>query len=331
MYDPTLQSTALGKRPLHYDVQDMPSPKRHETFANNGILTSVLSSAPAAQIWPPQSTMTSFTTGVGLSEEAADMCATWFQKYAMLPNDKHIESLSQLTGESAEAIRSWFGRILKQGMGPGIANSDSAYKSQTAIPQLDQFWDDFSDVVQVPHVVSKQDTQEATLTQAASATPERMTEITTVTLPALQGRKNQRCTPTDDLSLLSRDANKIYQCTRKCGKRYGRKCDWKRNEEEGYPCKSWVCSLCRSQGTETVKPCFRKYHFAQVSTFDRLRDPASANLLLALAFPEHSPRKRLRRVPGSKHNFVGDRVPSQLWILQAPIRDEAGPYRPHCR
>jgi hypothetical protein len=262
MYDPTIYSTALGKRPLPYDVQDMPNLKRHEMFADAGGLTAELPSPPATEMWPTQSAI-SFTTGVGLSEEAADMCATWFSKYAKLPNDKHIESLSQLTGESTEAIRSWFGRILKQGMAPGV-HSDSAYMSQTGLPQHDQFWDEFSDVVQLPPF-SEKDTQEATLTQTASTTPECVNETTTVTPPALQGRRNQRCTPTDDLSLLSRDANKIYQCTRKCGKRYGRKCDWKRNEEEGYPCKSWVCSLCTSQGTETVRPCFRKYHFAQVS------------------------------------------------------------------
>jgi hypothetical protein len=53
---------------------------------------------------------------MGLSDEAADMCAMWFAKYGILPSDKHIDSLSQLTGESADAIRHWFGRLMKQGM-----------------------------------------------------------------------------------------------------------------------------------------------------------------------------------------------------------------------
>jgi hypothetical protein len=101
-----------------------------------------------------------------------------------------------------------------------------------------------------------------------SATPERRSsnDTTIVGQPAstLRGGK-KRCSPTEDRDLLARDPNKIYQCTRKCGKRYGRKCDWKRNEEEGYPCKSWVCSLCISEGVENVRPCFRKYHFVQVS------------------------------------------------------------------
>jgi serine/threonine protein kinase len=79
--------------------------------------------------------------------------------------------------------------------------------------------------------------------------------------PLRGGKKG--CHPTEDPELLSRDPKKIYQCTRKCGKRYGRKCDWKRNEEEGYPSKSWVCFLCIEQNTERVKPCFRKYHFSQ--------------------------------------------------------------------
>lgn len=244
----------LGKRSLQLDAQDFPQAKRQETAD-----FSTLSSA-----WSLDGLTTSSPSAVsfGISDEAADMCATWFNKYAILPSDRHINSLSQLTGESAEAIRHWFGRLLKQGMGG--SHGDSAYKSQTALFPQDQFWNDYStDLVQVPQLASEESTQEAI------TTPEfECTQPTTVVQPAnaLRGGKKQRCSPTDDRSLLSRDPNKIYQCTRKCGKRYGRKCDWKRNEEEGYPCKSWVCSLCTSQGVENVKACFRKYHFAQVSS-----------------------------------------------------------------
>lgn len=173
-------------------------------------------------------------------------------------SDRHIDSLSQLTGEPADSIRHWFGRLMKQGMN----TSDSAYKSQTGLQFSDQFWSDSSTgLAQIPQLPLEESTQESMTTPNLCA--ERETTTVTPSANALRGGKKSRCTPTDDLTLLSRDSSKIYQCTRKCGKRYGRKCDWKRNEEEGYPCKSWVCSLCTSGGVENVKPCFRKYHFAQ--------------------------------------------------------------------
>ncbi|KAF1349513.1 hypothetical protein EJ07DRAFT_39178, partial [Lizonia empirigonia] len=240
MYQPSF--TSLGKRPLQLDVEDFPASKRHESTS-------------------PQMDVIS-----GLSDEAADVCATWFNKYAVLPSDRHIESLSQLTGESSDAIRQWFGRLLKQGMG----GHDSAYKSQTDIMQPALCWSDSYTTDLVPQQQQSsnflQQLPTPQLTQENTATPERRPSDDTVTIgqPAsnLRGGK-KRCTPTDDRELLARDPNKIYQCTRKCGKRYGRKCDWKRNEEEGYPCKSWVCSLCTSEGVENVRPCFRKYHFVQ--------------------------------------------------------------------
>lgn len=247
MYQPSI-GTLLGKRSRQLDVEDFTQSKRHEP-AGDYTLASFSSASP--QIEGTQ----------GLSDEAADVCTTWFNKYAVLPSDRHIESLSQLTGESSDAIRQWFGQLLRQGMG----GHDSAYKSQTdMLPAL--CWSDSYTTDLVPQQTMHQQVPTPRLTQENTATPERRSSNdTTVINPptsTLRGGK-KRCTPTEDRDLLARDPNKIYQCTRKCGKRYGRKCDWKRNEEEGYPCKSWVCSLCTSEGVENVRPCFRKYHFVQ--------------------------------------------------------------------
>ena len=147
----------------------------------------------------------------------------------MHSSDRHIDSLSQLTGESSTAIRNWFGQALKQGM-----THDSAYKSQTGFTHQDPILytgsSGLSETVPqslFPEITYAHDLQ--TTTAAA----------TTTQGPLRGGRKG--CNPTDDPELLKRDPNKVYQCTRKCGKRYGRKCDWKRNEEEGYPSKSWIC------------------------------------------------------------------------------------------
>ncbi|KAF2628916.1 hypothetical protein BU25DRAFT_409413 [Macroventuria anomochaeta] len=248
-YQPNL-GTSLGKRPRQADVEDFIQSKRHES---TGDYTLSSFSSASSQMEVIQ----------GLSDEAADFCTTWFNKYAVLPSDQHIESLSQLTGESSDAIRQWFGRLLKQGMG----GHDSAYKSQTdMMPQPTLCWSDPYTTDLVPQQPMHQQLPTPQLTQENTATPERWSsnDTTIVGQPAstLRGGK-KRCMPTKDQGLLARDPNKIYQCTRKCGKRYGRKCDWKRNEEEGYPCKSWVCSLCTSEGVENVRPCFRKYHFVQ--------------------------------------------------------------------
>src|SRR5690349_3290172 len=66
----------------------------------------------------------------------------------IMGSDRHIDSLSQLTGEPADAIRSWFGRLLKQGM--GNSQGDSAYKSQTGqvSQQQEQFWSDSTELIQ---------------------------------------------------------------------------------------------------------------------------------------------------------------------------------------
>jgi hypothetical protein len=260
------QPAILGsKRSLQLDVADFPQSKRHEPMADFTLFSPFPSTTTSS--WEAQTTPASTAVESGLSDEAADVCATWFNKYAVLPGDRHIDSLAQLTGESADAIRSWFGRLLKQGMGQ--SHGDSAYRSQTSLmtQQNDSFWNNqYATDVSTSPTQLLLNTPDLLQQQPQPAEASCNHETTEVLQPAstLRGSK-KRCSPTQDRQLLSRDPNKIYQCTRKCGKRYGRKCDWKRNEEEGYPCKSWVCSLCKSQGAENVKPCYRKYHFVQVS------------------------------------------------------------------
>ncbi|EMD87003.1 hypothetical protein COCC4DRAFT_198694 [Bipolaris maydis ATCC 48331] len=254
------QLNTYGKRPLQLEADDFPQSKRQASYDFPLFPTPPATNTTSS--WGLEATP-STTTVEGLSDEAADVCATWFTKFNVLPGDRHIDSLSQLTGESADAIRSWFGQLLKQGMGKG-GPSDSAYKSQTAhIQQQDSFWNDHTyqtDLLQTSP--SQPLLLENITTPEISYSQDNVVSTTVQPVTATRSCK-KRCTPTDDLELLGRDPRKIYQCTRKCGKRYGRKNDWKRKEEEGYPCKSWVCSLCVSEGVENVKPCYRKYHFVQ--------------------------------------------------------------------
>ena len=144
------QFNTLGKRPLQLDVHDYPQSKRHASFDFPLFPTPPATTTSSWSLDPIPSVVAD-----GLPDEAADVCATWFNKYNVLPSDRHIDSLSQLTGEPADAIRSWFSQLLKQGMGGG--QSDSAYKSQTALIQQEQqqkqhesFWDDHTYQTELP-------------------------------------------------------------------------------------------------------------------------------------------------------------------------------------
>jgi serine/threonine protein kinase/uncharacterized membrane protein YgcG len=244
---PISSTPNFHKRPLECTTQDLPQPKRqvlsdYQTLSPFTTTSTVPSTTAADSIWTPGTSLSQ--SEVGLADDAADMCATWFSKYNVFPSEQHIAALSLLTRESPSAIQQWFGQILKQGM---AGSHDSAYKSQSTLGQEAQ---------------SNGNTTDSQTSQDAPGACSHETAQTS-TQPQTARRGKKGCTPTDNLDLLSRDDTKIYQCTRKCGKRYGRKCDWKRSEEEGYPSKSWLCSLCRDQGIGRVKPCYRRYHFKQ--------------------------------------------------------------------
>jgi len=82
MYNPSF-NTSLGKRPLQLDVQDYPLAKRHESV---GYSPFTGSASVTGSSWAVDTQPTPSSSGdVGLSDEAADVCATWFSKYNVLP------------------------------------------------------------------------------------------------------------------------------------------------------------------------------------------------------------------------------------------------------
>ncbi|KAJ4292563.1 hypothetical protein N0V90_009226 [Kalmusia sp. IMI 367209] len=191
------QYNSLSKRPLQLEVQDYPQAKRHEAFSPFSTTASITASSSN---WALETQPTpAASSDVGLSDEAADVCATWFSKYNVLP--RHIDSLSQLTGESSTAIRQWFGQALKQGMN----GQDSAYKSQTGFTQDPLF-------SQLPQTTTGIASQQLAISDVSC---NHDTQAATTVSPLRGGKKG--CNPTDDPELLKRDPNKIYQCTRKCG------------------------------------------------------------------------------------------------------------------
>jgi len=82
---PIQYGTALGKRPLQLDSQDIPQAKRHETIGDF-ILFPPMPATTTASSWPLDAQLTpAASVEVGISDEAADMCAMWFNKYNILP------------------------------------------------------------------------------------------------------------------------------------------------------------------------------------------------------------------------------------------------------
>jgi hypothetical protein len=93
LYNPQFSgSSALGKRPLQLDVHDFPQPKRHESVGFSPFTTgsaSVTGSSWAVDTQPTPSS----SSELGLTDEAADLCATWFSKYNVLPRYVEINFL----------------------------------------------------------------------------------------------------------------------------------------------------------------------------------------------------------------------------------------------
>ncbi|KAF2493583.1 hypothetical protein BU16DRAFT_513599 [Lophium mytilinum] len=254
------QQGAVGKRPFQADFSDFPYPKRQMVSETQGTshlspesLTFASSDTTLIEGRTPISGKSHYQlsqSDSALSEDAADVCSTWFSKrYSVFPSDKDIAALSHLTRMPASAIRNWFGDFLARGL---HSENDSAYMSQTngeGTTRSDERPHDLDDGLD-------RNLMDPTTTEEVDCTKD---------LTRKSGKRfgKKSCTPTSSPDLLCRDESRIYQCTRKCGKRYVRKCDWKRNEQEGYPSRHWLCSLCQTLGLERAKPCYRRYHFTQ--------------------------------------------------------------------
>lgn len=77
------QYNAYGKRPLQLDADDFPQSKRQATY-DFPLFPTPPTTTTTTSSWTLEPTP-STTTVEGLSDEAADVCATWFTKYNVLP------------------------------------------------------------------------------------------------------------------------------------------------------------------------------------------------------------------------------------------------------
>lgn len=87
-FDSTYQSSfsTLGKRGLQLDA-DLPQAKRHEAadYTTGSLFSPMLPSSTTSSWGLDAQNTPASSMEMGISDEAADMCATWFNKYAILP------------------------------------------------------------------------------------------------------------------------------------------------------------------------------------------------------------------------------------------------------
>jgi hypothetical protein len=81
LYTPQL----MNKRQLQLDVGDFPPAKRHEAFSPFSTTSASFTAGSSNWALDTQPTPAATSESVGLSDEAADVCATWFSKYNVLP------------------------------------------------------------------------------------------------------------------------------------------------------------------------------------------------------------------------------------------------------
>jgi hypothetical protein len=74
------QFNALGKRPLQLETHDYPQSKRQASFDFPLFPTPPATTTSSWGLEPTPSVAVE-----GLPDEAADVCATWFNKYNVLP------------------------------------------------------------------------------------------------------------------------------------------------------------------------------------------------------------------------------------------------------
>ena len=75
------QFNTLGKRPLQLETQEYPQSKRHAGFDFPLFPTASTTTDSSWAMEPTQSS----TSLEGLTDEAADVCSIWFNKYNVLP------------------------------------------------------------------------------------------------------------------------------------------------------------------------------------------------------------------------------------------------------
>ncbi|KAF2096470.1 hypothetical protein NA57DRAFT_58385 [Rhizodiscina lignyota] len=209
-----------------------------------------------------------------LGPAGVQYCMLWLQLNSpKVPKESDIASLSVLSGQPKDAVESWFGnRMLRQGSASstytlsnysssGIPTSDSGSRinyafntSQTSFASGSVDNHSLSGAASVAGTgpAPRDDNDIKDLNRCKARPPGDWFESEGVKSAFVRAKEavcrggkelGKHCRPTKDLSLLARDCDRPFQCTRKCGKRFKEKKDWKRHEQTRYPQEGWICTV----------------------------------------------------------------------------------------
>ncbi|KAN0105883.1 hypothetical protein V8E51_008759 [Hyaloscypha variabilis] len=166
-------------------------------------------------------------------DRANSMFEDWLDSYPLVyPGDEEFRSLAGLTRLSLDTVRLWFAQKLRCKTSTTLSSDPlsaaGSFGYEPAVSRTAAF----------PAMVAPQ--QSSILQRAASWVKEE---------------REPKCEASQDQSLLLRDDNKPFQCTRKCGKKFRDRDDWRKHEEVNWPQEGWVCDLPASVVVAGIRIC----------------------------------------------------------------------------
>jgi hypothetical protein len=161
------------------------------------------------------------------------MFETWLCSYpSAYPGDEEFRNLASLTRLSLDTVREWFAQKLRF-KGSGIHHNNASPAVSNSGILIDPPLHCNTSTVNI--------TQQSSLLQRAASW--------------VRQERDPKCKASPDQSLLLRDDNKPYQCTRKCGKKFRDRDDWRKHEERNWPQEGWVCDLSATATVAGIQIC----------------------------------------------------------------------------
>jgi hypothetical protein len=149
------------------------------------------------------------------------MFETWLGSYpSAYPGEEEFRNLAALTRLSLDTVRLWFAQKLR---------------CKAATAQL----------VNEPSATGYSGIEAGSSPRSISPTANAVQQPSILQMAALWVREERepKCIASLDQTVLLRDDNKPFQCTRKCGKKFRDRDDWRKHEEVNWPQEGWVCDL----------------------------------------------------------------------------------------
>ena len=209
-------------------------------------------------------------TNLELDQSAVSLFERWLADCpSIYPGDQDFANLAFLTKASVQAVRSWFGKRLRErrmddsmfevwlSNYPTVYPGEEEFETLAALTRLNldtvRMW--FvqklrCEIANAPTPTrpslgraSEPPTESLIRTSLASANDLLRQDILHNAALWVRNERGTKCTASSDPSVLLRDDRKPFQCTRKCGKKFKDRDDWRKHEELNYPQEGWICDL----------------------------------------------------------------------------------------